>query len=407
MGLNRVFQSLFRALRGRVFLDAASGVPERRASSSARRRAERLWGNPSSPHAEGRAARAALDGARRSVARLLQVREGEVVFCSGGTEAANLGVLGAARALIAEGKPVTVAVAASSHPSVARAARAAGEEGAAVVEIHVDGRGAIAPESAAAAVGPSLTLVALPRVAGETGAVSDTRRVADACRRAAAASGGRAVVFVDAAQSALFEDVSPSRLGADLLALDGAKFGGPRGSGCLVARAEVLPVLFGGRQEGGRRPGTENVPAAAGFASALAEARRRAPEFARAAGASAGALWEMVSAAVPDARRVVPPDDSAPHYLTVCLPGRDGAYACAVLDELGVAASPSAACRAAAGERLFAGYPDPACAPSSVRFSFGEFTPRRSLARAARALARAAALAVLPSSSAPTVEGVE
>jgi cysteine desulfurase len=396
VALNQVFQRLWELVRGRVFLDAASGVPESSASRRARRAAERAWGNASSPHAEGRAAKRALEAARLSVARTLGVREGEIVFCSGGTEAVNLGVLGAARAILAAGQPLRVLLAASSHPSARAAAEAAAREGATLAEIAVDPRGRIAPESVAATVGGGLTLVVLPRAAGETGAVSDTRAVGEAARRAAAARGGRAAVFVDAAQAAVFEDVSPSRLGADFVAIDGAKIGGPKGSGCLAARAEVLPIQLGGRQEGGRRAGTENVPAAAGFAAALAQTKRRAKDFSQTAGRGTASLWSAIERALPTARRNVAARDAAPHFLSVCLPGADGAYACAVLDELGVAASPSAACRAARGERRDAGYPDTSCAPSSVRLSLAGSLSARAARRAASALARASALAQLP-----------
>lgn len=331
------------------------------------------------------------------------MREGEVIFCSGGTEAANLGVLGVSRALLAEGSPVRVLVAASAHPSARRAAEAACEEGVTLLDVPVDQRGRIAAEAVASAVGEGLSLVVLPRVAGETGAVSDTREVAAAARRAAAARGGRAVVFVDAAQAPLFEDVSPSRLGADFLCVDGAKIGGPKGSACLVARGEVLPILYGGRQEGGRRPGTENVPAAAGLAAAIGSAAAGADRFAAAARDSVSRAWEAISAVLPSAVRNIAAKDSAPHFLSVCLPGSDGAYACAVLDEMGVAASPSAACRAAAGEKLSAGYPNPACAASSVRLSFAAKLSAGKARRLAASLARAVSLAALPPSP-PVVE---
>jgi cysteine desulfurase len=401
--LNQLFQRFRRRLRGRLFLDAASGLPESATSRHARRAAERLWGNPSSPHAEGREAKLSLEASRRSVARTLGAREGEVIFCSGGTEAVNLAVLGVARAMIAEGRPVTIIVAASAHPSARRAAEAARDEGAALLEVPVDPRGRITPEAVASSVGEGLSLIFVPRVAGETGAISDTRAIGESARRAAAAVGGRAALVVDAAQAAVFENVSPSRLGADFLALDGAKFGGPKGSGCLVARGEVLPISYGGRQEGGRRAGTENVPAAAGFAAALIEAGRASEAFSNRASSSAEAAWAAICRAVPDAARNVAAKDSAPHFLSVCLPGRDGAYACAVLDELGVSVSPSAACRAAAGERLSAGYPNPACAPSSVRLSFSGETGASRVSWLAEAFSRAAALAVLPSPG-PVVE---
>ncbi len=394
--LNRFFQRTVATLCGRVFLDAAAGIPESRASRRARRAAERVSGNPSSPHAEGRAARALLDRARLLVARTYGVRAGDVIFCSGGTEAVNLGVLGVARALAAEGRPVTIAVAASSHPAARRAAEAARDEGASLVEISIDARGRVDPTAVAAVVGDGLTLVVAPRVAGETGAVSDTRGIGDAARRAAAAAGGRAVLLVDAAQAALVEDVSPSRLGADLVAIDGAKVGGPSGSGCLLARVEVLPVQVGGRQEGGRRAGTENVPAAAALAAALAAAKMNAPAAAEKTSTAAAALWSAIGAALPEARRNVAAPDSAPHFLSVCLPGVDGAYACAVLDERGVAASPSAACRAAVGETLAAGYPDPRCASSSVRFSFPPAASPATARRVAAALVHAVRLAALP-----------
>ncbi len=253
-----------------MYLDHNAITPMRPEAIAAVRAALDVFGNPSSVHQAGRAARDLLDGARAQVASALGAAPSEVVFTSGATEAAALAIRGAlGRAPQDRTRLVVTAI---EHPCVLALARLLERGGTPVTVVPVDGRGVVEPDAFAAALGPDVALACAMRANNETGVILPVPELARAARE-------RGVpVLCDAVQAVGKIDLDVRTLGAELVIVTGQKFGGPRGAGALwIASGFPLAPLFGGEQERGRRAGTENLPGIAGLAAALEAAVRARP----------------------------------------------------------------------------------------------------------------------------------
>ncbi len=328
------------------------------------------FGNPSSAHRWGRAARAALDEARERVARTMGARPDEVVFTSGGTEADNLAVLGAWRA---RRDPTRRAVVTSpiEHKAVLAAVHHTVEEGAEERLLPVDADGRV--RIGAAALDRDVAVCSVMWINNETGAVQPVGELA------ARAHEFGAVFHTDAVQAFGKLAIDTATLPVDLLTISGHKIGAPKGIGALYVRrgTPLAPMLHGGTQDRGRRPGTENVAYAVALATAaeLAVAEREA-ECAR-LGALRDELEARILAAVPDAVVHASTAARAPHVTNVSVPGCDGAALLLAFDLHGVAASGGSACQTGNVEPshvLLAMGVAPDLAASAVRMSVGALT---------------------------------
>ncbi|OFX19954.1 MAG: aminotransferase [Anaeromyxobacter sp. RBG_16_69_14] len=320
-----------------IYLDHNAITPMRPEAKAAVLAALEVFGNPGSVHAAGRAAREVLDRARTKVAAAIGAQPGEIVFTSGATESAALairGVLGAARA----GRDELV-VTAVEHPCVLAVAEALRAEGQKVTVLPVDRRGLPDLEAARAAVTTRTALLCAMLANNETGVLLPVRELA------ALARDRGALFFTDAVQAVGKIEVDVRTLGADLLALTGQKFGGPRGAGALwVSGGLRLTPLFGGTQERGRRAGTENLPGLAGLGAAIEAAVERRDEEQRRIGAfrellEVGLLEACPGAVVNGARA-----PRLPGTLSITLPGTDAEALLIALDLEGICASAGSAC---------------------------------------------------------------
>jgi cysteine desulfurase len=298
------------------------------------------FGNPSSAHRFGRAARAGLEQARRDVAEAVGAEPGQVIFTSGGTEADNLAVIGAALAARDRGRPMTVAVSATEHKAVLAAAHAVRHLGGEEVVLPVGRDGVVRLDAVERALADQPAIVSVMWVNNETGVVQPVAEIAARCREAG-------VPFhTDAVQAVGKLPVALAELPCSLVTLSGHKIGAPKGIGALVVRARGLveAIIHGGGQQHGIRPGTENVAGAValGRAATLAAAER-AEEAVRLA-ALRDALTARLRAAVPDV--VINGDGAprAPHVLNVSVPGADSEALLMHLDLAGIAASSGSAC---------------------------------------------------------------
>lgn len=304
----------------RLYLDANATEPMRPEAVAAMAQAMALPGNPSSVHAEGRAARRILEEAREAIAARFGARERDVVFTSGGTEANALAIRG-----LAAGRRVLVG--ATEHPAVLAAAGPAAE----MIPVLADGTlDLTALEAALGAGGPAL--VAVMAANNETGVLHPVESIAELCRA------HDALLHLDAVQ---MPGRLPFTLGpADSLALSAHKLGGPKGVGALLLRPALdpAPLLTGGGQESGRRGGTEALPAIAGFAAAITCPR---PE-------GLAALRDAIEAGVKAlAPEVIIAGASAPRLpntTSLILPGVPAETQVIALDLAGVAVSAGAAC---------------------------------------------------------------
>lgn len=346
--------------------------------------ARETWGNPSSVHGFGRAARARVEEAREAVARLAHCDPRDVVLTSGGTEANNI----ALRSAFAREHGVLV-TSRLEHPSVARVADALEREGRARVRwVRVKPEGTIdVDDLAEACAQKDVRLVAVQTVNSETGVVQPVAEVMTLAKSLGVS------VHVDAVQAfGRMDDVSD---GADTRSLAAHKIRGPKSIGALVMRpgVHIAPVLFGGSQERGLRPGTIDPVAAAGLATAARHAMA-SPARWRSLEPIRDALEKGLLRLAPKARVNGAGAPRVPHVTSIAFPGWDGSELVAALDLEGVAASGGSACSAGTAElsSVLAAMGDDEAAMCSVRFSLGEETTMddvvSALATAERVLAR-------------------
>lgn len=344
------------------------------------------FGNPSSSHAWGLRARAAVEEARAQVAGLLGAGPSEVVFTSGGTESNNTAVLGAARARRGKGRHVVVT--AVEHPAVLEPCALLEAEGFRVTRLPVDGEGRVSPSDAAAALTDETVLVSVMHANNEVGTIQDVAEIA----RLAHARG--ALVHTDAAQSAGKVPVDVAALGVDLLSLAGHKLYAPKGVGALFVRSGVaLPrYLHGAGHESGRRAGTENVAGIVALGRACAIARERLATDPARLEALRERLFEGLSRAAAPVRRNSPREGCLPNTLSIAFRGLE---APALLAGIGdrVAASPGAACHSSGvvlSSVLAAMGVAVEDAKGTVRFSLGRATTESDVDAAVAVVAEAA-----------------
>ena len=222
-----------------------------------------LFGNASSVHHFGQQAKAAIDDARTSVATLIGADPSEVVFTSGGTEADNLAIRGAAEAAEPTGRRHLVA-SAIEHEAVLNTFKALARRGWRTTLVPVDQRGIVSPDRVREAMADDTALVSVMHANNEIGTIQPIAEIA------AIAHERGALMHTDAVQSAGKIPVDVRALGVDLLAVAAHKLNGPKGAGALWVKrgTRMLPILTGGKHERSRRAGTENVPAIAGFGTA-------------------------------------------------------------------------------------------------------------------------------------------
>lgn len=325
-----------------VYLDHAATTPVRPEVRAAMEPflGNEAFGNPSSMHRAGRTARAALDDARRRIARALGSEPGEVVFTSGGTEADNLAVLGAALAARAENRPFRVAVSALEHKAVLDAARAVERLGGEAAVLPLDATGRVDLEAVDAALERGVALLSVMWVNNEVGVVQDVAALAE---RAAAAG---APFHSDAVQAVGKVPCSLADLPIPLLSLSGHKLGAPKGCGALIVRGDVPiePLLHGGGQQRGVRPGTENVAGAVGLSVAVELAAAELETTAAHTGRLRDDLERRLLELLPEATVNGGDAPRAPHISNVSVPGTDSEGLLMHLDLAGVACSSGSAC---------------------------------------------------------------
>lgn len=343
------------------------------------------FGNPSSPYRSARRARAAVDDAREQVAEIIGAQAKEVYFTSGGTEAANLALLGRAFAPRQEGTPVVVS--AIEHQAVLQTARFLHEKGWPKRVVPVRQDGVINMEAWREALQTSPNVAALMYANNEIGTVQPI------IEAAAAARNHGVPLFVDAVQAAGLLPLKVDDLGADLLALSAHKFYGPKGVGVLYVRSgtEIVPHLHGGGQERGLRGGTENVAAIVGCAAALARVDSDREAVSTRLQALRDRLWNGIRKQVSDA--VLNGDEvkRLPDNVSVRFAGVDGESLLLNLDREGLAASSGSACTSgslrASHVLLALGLRDDE-ARSSVRLTIGKQTTEADVDRAIAIIAQ-------------------
>jgi cysteine desulfurase len=354
---------------------------------------ERQLGNPTGSHPPAQRARAMLEDARDEVAAFLGRDPGEIVFTSGGTEAANLAVLGTAEAALRARGEAVVLASAVEHPAVRESARAAGHLGVDVRELPVDRAGLVHLDALDRTLSSRCTLVAVMTANNETGVIQPLADVVASVRQRAPA----ACVFTDAVQAAPYVDLAEATAGIDMVGLSAHKFGGPVGAGALAvgSRVSIAPRQYGGGQERERRSGTPDVAGAVGMATALGLVTKdRVAAGLRVSGLR-DRLAEGLLAALPWAHRTVRAGvPTLPGHLHLCLPGVDREELLVALAGEGICVSGGSSCASGALEPshvLAAMGVDRALAVGAVRFSLGYDTTGEDVDRAVAVVPRVAA----------------
>jgi cysteine desulfurase len=361
----------------RIYLDYAATTPLRPESARAMRAAYETGGyNPSSLHAEGRRARALLDEARERTASALGAARREIVFTSGGTEADNLALYGVVRALGRRGRIVT---AATEHHAVLHPLEQLAREGFEIAILPVDPQGRVDPGAFAAALHGDTLLATIMYANNEVGTVAPVAELAAIARR-------QGVAFhTDAVQAPGRLPLDVRALGVDLMSISAHKFYGPAGAGALFVRSGTpfAGLLFGGGQESGRRPGTENLAGIAGLAVALEAAVAEREDESRRVGAlrdrlEAGLLSALAGVWVNGATA-----DRLPNVANLSFAGVEAQALLARLDLEGVAVSAGSACTSGVleGSHVIAALGAREREGAALRFSLGRPTTPAEIGR--------------------------
>ena len=362
---------------------------------------DRHFGNPSSVHAAGREARAAIDDARDKLAALLRAKPHELIFTGGGTESCNLAVLGLARCPSSSGGHI-ISNKAEHHAVLNALEYLEKREGFEVTWLNVSRDGIIDLDQLAAAIRPETRLVSIMTANNETGVIQPMREISSICREHGVLlhsdmvqSFGKMPLVIpseveesrDAASKVTLRDPSTSLRSAqddigslvDVASFAAHKFYGPKGVGFLFLRSglSIQPIMFGGAHENERRPGTENVASIVGMAAAAEWTLRDRESEQERQVRLRDELWTRIAQNVPDAKQNGANAPRLANTLNVSLVGIDSEMLLIALDLEGVCASSGSACMVgsvvASHVLLAMGLPMER-ARSAVRFSLGKWT---------------------------------
>jgi cysteine desulfurase len=346
----------------------------------------RHFGNPSSIHAAGREARAAIDDARDKLAALLRAKPSEIIFTSGATESCNLAVLGLARSPSSRGGHI-ISNKAEHHAVLNPVEYLKKRENFEVTWLNVSKNGMVDLDQLADSIRPDTKLVSIMTANNETGVIQPMRKISQICRERGV------LLHSDMVQAFGKTDVDVSLV--DVASFAAHKFYGPKGTGFLFLRAglPIQPIMFGGAHENQRRPGTENVASIAGMAAAAEWiSRDRETEQERKAQLR-DQLWRSVADVFPDAQQNGDPVRRLTNTLNVSFTGIDSETMLMALDLEGICASSGSACMVgsvrASHVLLAMGLPMER-ARSAIRFSLGKWTTAEEVAAATDALQRIA-----------------
>ena len=296
------------------------------------------FGNPQSLHAAGRRAQEAVEEAREDVAALVGGKPAEIYFTASGTEANNFALKGLGLGQQARGRHVVVS--AIEHSSVLNSVKAMEKQGFTSTLVPVDGSGRVDPAAVAEALTPETTLVSVMTANSEVGTIEPVAAIAAVCKPRGV------LVHTDAVAAAGSVPLDVEALGVDALSLAGDQFYGPKGGAALFVRkgVRILPLIDGGIQEGGRRGGTENVPAIVGLGRA-ARLAARDMELRRAALVPLrDRLLDELPRRIGHVLVTGSRTDRLPHQASFCVEFVEGEAMLLSLDMQGVAASSGSAC---------------------------------------------------------------
>lgn len=328
----------------------------------------KCWGNPSSTHRTGNAAKELLDFSRESIAKKLSCSPEEIFFTSGGTESNNIAVIGAAHRMRRMGKRIVAT--SIEHPSIDETLNQLEAEGFEVIRLNVDNYGRISEKELFSAVNSNTILITMMLVNNEVGTIMPV----ECAKRAAMMARSPALIHCDAVQAFGKMPIKPAAMGVDLMTVSSHKIHGPKGVGALYIRkgVKINPRTFGGSQENKIRPGTEAMPAIAGFAAAA----RALPDVKTQLAHAAMLRDYMVSKLIElDGVVINSPPDALPYVTNISVLGIKSEPMLNFLSDKGICVSGGSACAKGKKSHVLARMGlDQKRLDSPIRISFSRYT---------------------------------
>ncbi|MDP3954162.1 MAG: cysteine desulfurase family protein [bacterium] len=315
---------------------------------------KKIFANASSPHSAGREARNIIEDSRKTAAKIISASPEEIIFTGSGTEANNLALLGIARANKKYGKHIITTV--IEHHSVLNSCEALKKEGFKITYLKVGKNGIISPEDLKKALRKDTILFSVMYVNNEIGTIQPIQKISKILHNfrdrpstidnRLLARGRLPLFHTDAIQAAEYLDLNVQKLGVDLMSLNGSKIYGPKSIGCLFVRrgVNIEPIMLGGSQERGLRPGTENPTLVAGFSKALELAEeKKNKESKRLAGLRDYVISKILKE-IPDSYLNGDAGNRLPNNINISFSGIDGEALVLALDQEGIYVSTGSAC---------------------------------------------------------------
>lgn len=391
-----------RKAKKRIFLDYASITPIAPVVSKVTDEYSKSnFANSSALYGEGQLAKEAMKNSREKIAKVIGGRANEIIFTSGGTESNNLALLGvfeSARSLGIE-KPhiITTTI---EHPAILEVCSEIERRGGEVTYLPVSEDGFVSPKEISNAIKENTVLVTVMFANNEIGTIEPIKEIGKIIKgwreshTLELRSGERnefPYFHTDACQAVLYLPLDVSKLGVDLMTLDGIKMYGPRGMGILYVKSgvKIKPILFGGGQQGGLRSGTENVSGIVGLAKAFEIAEQmREGESVRLSSIRYYGIKSLLDA-FPNSQVNGSLENRLPNNINICFPGSDSEFIVVALDVAGISVSYSSACRTIkedSSSYVISALGKENCSLSSLRITLGRETTKKDIDELVKAL---------------------
>jgi cysteine desulfurase len=387
----------------KVFLDYASTTPvDKVVFKKMKKFFCDDFANPQSIHTDGLKNKKVLNDSRERVARLLQVKDNEVIFTAGGTESINLALIGFAKKVLKDfdnneikEKPhiVTTNI---EHVAVLETLKYLESIGFEVTYLEVNEDGFVKSQQVEKVLKSSTVLVTVMLANNEIGTIFPIRDISRVIHRFKKDNDidkkHYPYLHTDASQAPNYLDININRLGVDLMSLDGSKIYGPKGVGCLIKKnyVEIEPIIYGGHQEFGLRAGTENLPLIYGFPLAL----EKTLEIRESENERLSKLQEYfidnINQKFPDVEINGSKKERLPNNVNICIPDINAEFTVIQLDQLGISCASMTACRnmADVSSSYVTSAVSPKCGESSLRFSMGRTSSKSDIDRLFDALSK-------------------
>ena len=380
---------MFKKKLKRIYLDYAAATPVRK---EVKKSMDRFWdidfGNAGAIHKEGAIAKKAISQSREKIAKIINARPDEIIFNSGGTEANNSAIFGVINRLNNNGmrfKDMHLVTTVFEHPSILECFKYLEKRGAKVDYLNIDREGIIDLQQLKEIITTKTVLISIMFINNEIGTIqpiSEIAKIIKNFKKKQSQSVELPVFHSDSAQALLFLSINTQKLNVDMMSFDAQKIYGPKGVGALYIKKgiEINPLIIGGSQEGGLRPGTENTPLIVGFAKALELAEQEKSSESERLIKLRDYFIKEVLEKIPGTQLNGSLKNRLPSNVNISFPNTNNEFLVIQLDEKGIACSTKSAClggRSSYVIKSLTGNNDQA--NSSVRFTFGRSTTKKDI----------------------------